>query len=557
MELPGVDFTVHIDQSAKTMRLADNGVYAPGVQSGIKGYFSVIQPDGMEIPGSALNPSVVWTGLSLTYYVIGLRLAIDGCIQNGEYKVSYTVNYPGYDPTTVTKTFVIDFPAITLDVVPDMNVFIPDLKVRDKTNYSRDGYTHSILRNWAYEILNVAPKVEITTPLDYVDLSYNGEYYDAYYNVDFAAVVTYVSVANSWLTIAESFSTSLQTFAQNPGSFENLISRLECLKSKYDSYKSGCVESEIYRNKYSFASSLFQHLVDLVKIGDAFSSTVLENYMQATEECSSGAYVPSNTVIPPFDINEIVVTQGDVDMQNIGGEEGIYKDSVGTNPKVFRLKTLKTAGLMVITPVGDVLEFEYRNKDIFIEFADTSRSYEAGMLVEKAIVIPTGGGLMNFRIGTTPGGEELIMSQPIPQNAVRSFTIDRYQEVAQTIYFSGINAETKIIVILDKVLGVYSDSGFDTGNGMGSGGKLTVNASTDVSVPFDTGFYVKHAVLVPSVPLSAFKVGTTNGGTEIINESSIPAGASFPIKIDTYCEIPKTFYFGGITGPVVLIVYYE
>ncbi len=452
MELPGVDFSVHIDQAAGTIRLADSGVYEPGVQSGIRGYFTVTQPDGLTIPGSPLSPTVLWNGLSLSYYTVALRLATNGCLQNGEYKVSYTVNYPGFDPTTVSKSFFVNFPRIQASIGPNMNVFIPDLKVRDKTVYDRDGFTVQVTRNWAFTIVDVAPETEITTTQDFVDLAYNGAYYDARYKVSYSAIAMYTGVSNPWLTIAESIIGSIETYAQSPGSHEALIARLRCLKEKYDSYKSGCVESTYYREKYSFAAGLFQHLIDLVRAGDEFASTVLDNYLTATEECAEGAYEPSNQPIPPFDISDIVVVQGDVDVQNIGGEFGWYKDSFGTDPKVLRFLTFRTLGTLRTRLIGDAYQLDYNNKDIFSFSADTARNYDAGTIIEKIIVIPTGAGLINFRIGTTPGGDELVISQPVPQNSARTFTLERYSDLPQTLYFSGILADTRFIVFNEKVL---------------------------------------------------------------------------------------------------------
>lgn len=69
----------------------------------------------------------------------------------------------------------------------------------------------------------------------------------------------------------------------------------------------------------------------------------------------------------------------------------------------------------------------------------------------------------------------------------------------------------------------------------------------DGSTPSDGGAIYKFVVL-PDVALTGFKIGTTNGGQEILEPQDLEAGQTYIFDAGYYIGVAGNVYFGGITG---------
>ncbi len=444
-----IDFSARIDAVGGTITLDDTGVYPVGVQSGIRGWFDVTQPDGVTIRGSELAPSVIWNGSQLTHAYVGLRLAEGGCVQNGTYIIKYTVTHPSYDNTVLTRTATFVIPQVTKDVRQEFDVFTPDLKVKDYTVYVASGFSVSVVHNWMYDIVGVAEDNMVPNGTDTLSLQHGGEYYDAMYLIEHTPVVTYVSGTYPWLSVVSAYPTEISTYAQSPGQYSDMLARLECMKNKVDAAASSCKGTTGAQDAYTYAESLFAHLIELIKAGDPFSGEVYESFIAATSECGSSTYEPLNAPILPFDLSQVVPTTNDVIVENVGGQVPLYRNSFGTNPKTLYFRTVSGSGILQAELVGDYVRIRYANKDIFSSDVDASRTYLSGTLIEKVVVNPSTS-LSGFKIGVTPGGEEIVFSQPVAAGSFKVFTIENYAGSPLTLYFGGVTSTTNFIVFVES-----------------------------------------------------------------------------------------------------------
>src|ERR1700680_694556 len=106
-----VNFSVVLDKTNGQIRLVDNSVYPGGVTPTIKGNFtSIVQPDGLSVGNINFSaPDVSWNGSALTGATYELRLNIANQFQKGGYSITYVVKAPGYDDTTLVKTFTLNY----------------------------------------------------------------------------------------------------------------------------------------------------------------------------------------------------------------------------------------------------------------------------------------------------------------------------------------------------------------------------------------------------------------------------------------------------------------
>jgi hypothetical protein len=75
-----------------------------------------------------------------------------------------------------------------------------------------------------------------------------------------------------------------------------------------------------------------------------------------------------------------------------------------------------------------------------------------------------------------------------------------------------------------------------------SGSEGSVNHST-------SGGNILYKVRIKSTSLMAnFKIGTTNGGSEILPDDNVPSGVAGIYTLDFDLENPTTIYFSGLAG---------
>lgn len=446
-----IDFSVTIDNAMGTITLRDTSTYPAAVDQGIRGWFDITQPDGVTISGSALTPQVVWNG-QLTHAYVGLRRAVDGCLQNGTYIFRYNVRHPSYDDTVVTKTAVVSIPKVVSKIESIFDVFTPLLKAKDSTVYAVPGFAETVVHNWSYDIVGVQEGIEVFNAPAEITLSPDGNFYEAFYNIEHVASVEYAPDAYSWVTIEDEYITRLSTYAQDPGDVQGLVDRLACMQAKASESSSSCEPANGAKAAYAYAQSLYSTLVEMIKLGDSAASGVYKDFLAATAQCGgTSSFTPSLQPIPPFIIDNLLTIESNVDMENVGGFTPVYRGSSGVDPKMFSLRTLKGNGLLTTTLSGDYIDFAYANKEIFNSGVDVQRAFPAGTFIEYIIVAPQGT-IDQFRIGTSDGAEDIAFEQPVVGGSSQTFMVFRYFPAGVTLFFSGVTAATDFIVFKETTI---------------------------------------------------------------------------------------------------------
>ncbi len=87
--------------------------------------------------------------------------------------------------------------------------------------------------------------------------------------------------------------------------------------------------------------------------------------------------------------------------------------------------------------------------------------------------------------------------------------------------------------------------------------KITLTPSTDTSQAFSATNMLTRVVVITSSQLTGFKIGTSNGGEEILSAAQLEASTVNVLTVNFYFQSPGTAYFGGITSSTTLILYYE
>lgn len=90
-----------------------------------------------------------------------------------------------------------------------------------------------------------------------------------------------------------------------------------------------------------------------------------------------------------------------------------------------------------------------------------------------------------------------------------------------------------------------------------SGGPINDTLTSDDTVVIPDGKFCSYILVKPSANLAGFKIGTTNGGDEVISTQAISGGSYIPFEINKLADgAPLTLYLGGITSSIEIKIYY-
>lgn len=146
---------------------------------------------------------------------------------------------------------------------------------------------------------------------------------------------------------------------------------------------------------------------------------------------------------------EIVIATSGVGSQysaiNVGFQAEVFKIQAGNE---FQFRTLMGEDLISTDIIGDNIVVRYNNKDRFNSTSDTTRFYPLGTYIEKIVVFPQAT-LSSFRVGTTPGADDIVLEQPIA-NRYTTVLVEKYLSADTTLYIEGINSYTQFVVFLEK-----------------------------------------------------------------------------------------------------------
>lgn len=307
-----IDFGVILqkDPTSSSLIFRDPDDYPAGVDVNLKGYFVITQPDNITITGNYLTPDIYWNGSELTEPTKELRLRSTGGFQQGTYTFTYNIVAPGYDETTLTKTFDLSYTSPTLTVTDNFDVFTPNLSLTDATDYAQPEMTLlSTDRSWEATIISVeGTNQDISATTQTFDLSYLGSYYDSRYDVSLTVTLFYEpDDPNDWITIEDTIEFEHTYYAFIPPSIIDLLELLTAYKATIDDANCicgpGCVGNcATLKETYSLAVAIYTHIVERGRAGE---TTGLDAYViqlqKLLSNCVTPAYTNTNEAIPPYD----------------------------------------------------------------------------------------------------------------------------------------------------------------------------------------------------------------------------------------------------------------
>jgi hypothetical protein len=272
-----------------TLKLQDTGVYPDGIDANL--VFEITQPDGVTIE----CPAIQFGGNTQQL----LRLGSDQKYQCGQYKIKLKA-YCDDDYSEIVRTFEMGYHKTELDLVQDFDLLTPRLFYRDKTDYDENGFTvtqSNIL--WDAEIVGIGTKQGVTSIFD---LSFNGNYYSAYYNIDFERTLTYQSDTYAWLFVTDKYTDHIETYASQPPSLLDMLASVSALMTASMTKKCGSSCADFC--KYVLAMTITQNIITSLSAGDTGNITVLMNqFINVTNATHLNV---TNNVINEWNYNTVI-----------------------------------------------------------------------------------------------------------------------------------------------------------------------------------------------------------------------------------------------------------
>lgn len=303
-----INFSVALDKNTGYTKVTDTSSYASGVASGITGIVSITQPDGITRSGNWLAPDIYWDGSQLVIANLELRLAEDGLFQNGSYSITYTIRHSSYDETSITRTFTLSYSRPSILITESFDIFTPLLKVIDSTTYEKSGFAlQSVTRLWEALIQTVSGTIrsKVGSTQEF-DLSYGGDYYDAYYDISLDVIVTYRLSSATWVSVIDRLNDALEDEtalqAQIPPTIDQFLAMIKGFKNELDALVTNCTQYDIKLQRYKLITSVFDQLV---KNGQSGLLSGLKDYVLELQlllnDGVTPTYTNTNAIIPTYD----------------------------------------------------------------------------------------------------------------------------------------------------------------------------------------------------------------------------------------------------------------
>lgn len=318
-----INFAIVLDKSLSTpaMKLVDTGSYPSGVANNLIGYFSITQPDGITVTGSFASPDIYWSSGALVQASKELRLDNSNNFQQGGYSLTYYIRVPGYDDTTLTKTFSLSYTQPVLTISEGFDEFTPQLTVTDSTTYTKTGFTYvGVVQSWAATIRSVSGTDEnITGAGATFDLNWMGDYYDSYYDVTLTAEPSWKLVSpDDWVTVVDKIVLAETFQAQIPPTLVAILASLTTLKSEVDAAIANCNTYSTLLANYELAVSIYTHMIYRGREDDVAG---LSEYVLQLQKIFNNnvnpTYTNTNGVIPAYDWTPVI---GTIPWSNVTGK---------------------------------------------------------------------------------------------------------------------------------------------------------------------------------------------------------------------------------------------
>lgn len=292
--ISNMSFGVKFDlDGIPTLVLTDTTTSPP---VGFVGIFSITQPDGYTRTGNISSPDIPSAGSSFSYV---LTLDSTGQVQRGSYTIVFTGAAPGYISTDFTRTFQFQYLPVTLSLTEEFDVFTPKLEYIDSTVYQVANYNNtSVTRAWTAVS---TPTGTITGNTSTFDVKYLNQYWDAYYAITLSSSTVYTHQVYTWLTVEETITKSVSTYAETPKTLLQIITLISALKTKVDLAVDTVSNLEQVRDDFEYAQSLLMHIIDKLKVNNlANIDRDLKDLLAVLHNYQIPTYVPTNLPIPPY-----------------------------------------------------------------------------------------------------------------------------------------------------------------------------------------------------------------------------------------------------------------
>lgn len=281
--------------STPTLVLTDTST----IPSGSAGRFSILLPDGYNRVGDYSSPDIASSGGTFSY---PLRLDSQGGVQRGEYTIKYEIKTSDGVVSTFTRVYQFYYAPVSLAMTESFDVFTPQLKYTDDTVYQVSNYNvGAITRSWT---ASSTPTGTITSSTNILDLISSGKYYDANYSISLSSTMLYTHQVYGWLTVRETISKAISTYAQTPPTLLAVVSLISALKKSLDSAVN---YNQLYvdlKEDFQSAQTYFTHIIDKIKVGNTANIyTDLKNLIAILHNNQIPTYTPLNVQILPYDLS--------------------------------------------------------------------------------------------------------------------------------------------------------------------------------------------------------------------------------------------------------------
>lgn len=296
--IPNISFNVRFDLTGvPTLVLTD----ASTIPAGGIGIFTITTPDGYTRYGNFNSPDITSSGGSFS---IPLFLSSQGTIQNGQYTVLYQIRTTDLVITPFTRIWQMSYNVPQVVMREEFDVFTPQLRYFDDTNYQVSNFNNgAVTRSWNW---NSAPSGNQTGSGVSINMIYNGSYYDAYYTVTLTSSTLYTHQVYTWLTVNETVSKTVNTYAQTPPTVNSFIGLIVQLKNTLESQVDTVSDFDQTRNDFEYAQALFGHILDRIRVQNLSQIyRDLKDLVALLHNYQIPQYNPLNAPILPYDLTPL------------------------------------------------------------------------------------------------------------------------------------------------------------------------------------------------------------------------------------------------------------
>ena len=294
--ITNISFTVRFDLTGvPTLVLTDTST----IPSGGVGIFNITTPDGYTRYGNFSSPDITASGQSFS---IPLFLSSTGSIQNGEYNVEYQIKTLDDVVSDFTRNWQMAYEVPVVTLREDFDVFTPRLRYYDDTVYQVSNFNNgAVTRSWAWSSV---PSGNQSGSGASIQLQYNSAYYDAYYTVSLTSSVLYTHQVYTWLTVNETVSKTVNTYAATPPTLLQLVTLISALKTELDRRVDEVLDLQNTKNDFEYSEGLFMHIIDKIRVQNLSSIyRDLKDLIAVLHNYQIPQYIPLNIPIQPYNLN--------------------------------------------------------------------------------------------------------------------------------------------------------------------------------------------------------------------------------------------------------------